>query len=475
MQYLDEHLGRGSGYGGSLLYSAGEHESNGELADHMDGGYARSFALRGPPGLSPTQGQHPAYASPTRAGEQVATQFLYKEFEKAVCSQPIRRPATLESDYQDPEAGLRLSPHRQLFGDLFCPESAAPQPAHILPAIDSRVEQWVQAGLGAANRRQVDAHAAEHDAPLTTSTGMAPSSLVVLLGMRPNVPSTAGFAVLKLKNIPWDLCISEVCRFFASSEVAIGHSPPHLTQAVHIIMNRETGKTQSECFVEFPTVGDAQRALVRNSGRGCLRGRNVVAAWSSQEELRAALFPTWAGTPPPADADSTPSSPAETGEVTVSSRLAAADAGPYGSSSAEQSADAAGPADRGHTIKPFLSRDEINSILMICKQFKLYFSRKCAERPFENVISILAKMPWYEPELISTIQRDHIFEMLKLSLESLHYHLSREHHQISGSLQSRMVRAGLCVPLFTERQKTLLMSVAVKDGLRFSKAPAALL
>ncbi|RKO86920.1 hypothetical protein BDK51DRAFT_31545 [Blyttiomyces helicus] len=450
MQYLDARLGRGNGNGGSLLYSA----------DHMDGGYARSFALRGPPGLPAPQAQHPAHASPTRPGQQDATQFLYTEVDQAVRSRPIRRPAALESDRQDPDAGLRLSPRRLLFSDLFHAESAAPHPAHTLPATDPRVEQWVQAGLDAANRRRADADAAELEAPPTASTGIAPSSLVVLLAMRPNVPSTSGFAVLKLKNIPWDLGISDVCRFFASSEVAIGHSPPHLTQAVHIIMNRETGKTQSECFVEFPKAEDAERALVRTSGRGYLRGRVVVVAWSSQEELRAALFPTWAGSSPTSDVGNTPSSPAEPGEITGSWRKTDADAGRYGSSSAEHAADAGGSADRGQRIKPFLSRDEINSILMICKQFKLYFSRKCAERPFENIISIITKMPWHEPELISTIQRDHIFEMLKLSLESLHYHLSREHHQISESLQSRMIRAGLCVPLFTERQKTLLLSVA---------------
>jgi hypothetical protein len=72
----------------------------------------------------------------------------------------------------------------------------------------------------------------------------------------------------------------------------------------------------------------------------------------------------------------------------------------------------------------FISQQEINGILMVCKRFKvrvcncilihkLYFSRKCAERPFESVISILSKIPWHQTGRITLLQRDHLFEMFK--------------------------------------------------------------
>jgi len=61
----------------------------------------------------------------------------------------------------------------------------------------------------------------------------------------------------------------------------------------------------------------------------------------------------------------------------------------------------------------FLTRDEVNAILLVCKNYKLHFSRKCAERPFENVISIISKIPWHIPKIINTLHRDHIFELLK--------------------------------------------------------------
>ena len=70
----------------------------------------------------------------------------------------------------------------------------------------------------------------------------------------------------------------------------------------------------------------------------------------------------------------------------------------------------------------FLTRDEVNAILLVCKNYKLHFSRKCAERPFENVISIISKIPWHIPKIINTLHRDHIFELdfiIKLRLSRI--------------------------------------------------------
>lgn len=64
--------------------------------------------------------------------------------------------------------------------------------------------------------------------------------------------------------------------------------------------------------------------------------------------------------------------------------------------------------------KIYLKRDEIQAILMVCRNYKMHFSRKCADRPFENVVSIVAKIPWHISDACPTIlHRDHIFELLK--------------------------------------------------------------
>lgn len=92
--------------------------------------------------------------------------------------------------------------------------------------------------------------------------------------------------------------------------------------------------------------------------------------------------------------------------------------------------------------------------------FQLHFSRKCAERPFENILSILAKYPWHQSHRVLPLHRDHIFELLKLSIESLRMHLSKEYNTIHPTLLTRMVRCAVLTPAFTERQKNMVLVVA---------------
>ncbi|TPX63335.1 hypothetical protein SpCBS45565_g06678 [Spizellomyces sp. 'palustris'] len=299
----------------------------------------------------------------------------------------------------------------------------------------------------------------EQDIDVTAAKACG-SSLVTLLQLRPNVPSTTKFAVLKLSNIAWNLSISDVVAYFAPFKVPVSHLSPHYTQGVHIIMNRATGKTQSDCFVEFPSYTEAQRSLDLHA-RGILKGRIVVAQWSSQAELMDALFPhrssghstltfqTETQGNPPVESSSLQGTRDKRCNDTFQSQQAVGSGLVYGQSLTSQPKEGV-----------YLLREEINALLLVCRNYKLHFSRKCAERPFENIISIICKIPWHEPHLVSTSHRDHVFEMLKLSLESLSIHLSRHDHHIDGSLMMRMVRAGLCVPLFTERQKITLLNVA---------------
>ncbi|ORZ39747.1 hypothetical protein BCR44DRAFT_43982 [Catenaria anguillulae PL171] len=113
----------------------------------------------------------------------------------------------------------------------------------------------------------------------------------------------------------------------------------------------------------------------------------------------------------------------------------------------------------------FLTRTEINQILSVCKNYKLFFSRKCSQRPFENVIVILLKFPWHQRHLLSTMQRDHIFELTKLAIEALRSHLHKPTHAMDPTLLDRMVRAALLVPAFTDRQKAMVLEVAGKVGM----------
>ena len=91
----------------------------------------------------------------------------------------------------------------------------------------------------------------------------------------------------------------------------------------------------------------------------------------------------------------------------------------------------------------------------------MYFSRKCAERPFEHVLSLLRIIPWHEVGL-QTINL--LFELLKVSIEALVMHRSRPSCQIDESLLFRMVQAGLAYPVFSRSQKEAIQRAAVRLG-----------
>ncbi|KAI9265167.1 hypothetical protein BDA99DRAFT_507933 [Phascolomyces articulosus] len=81
------------------------------------------------------------------------------------------------------------------------------------------------------------------------------------------------------------------------------------------------------------------------------------------------------------------------------------------------------------------------------------YSRKCPERPFENYISMMIKFPWSTPEIITTMQRDHLYEYYKLATATLRFHLNKPYHQINNTLMMRMVRTALVCPGLTVNQK----------------------
>ncbi|KAL9538957.1 hypothetical protein PS6_011397 [Mucor atramentarius] len=239
------------------------------------------------------------------------------------------------------------------------------------------------------------------------------------------------YPCVKLTNIPWDVSQNDVRHFFGNCRI-----PPSsaCSQSIHIMMDRTTGKTLSDAYVEFATVFDLRRAIETKNQKP-LKGRIVSVTECCQEELLKVVFPKWRGQfqgisaiPPP-------------NEVVRTMTTAAG-----------------GGSNSG--CPPFITREEINSLLVVCKNYKLHFSRKCAERPFENIISVIAKYPWHQTHLISTMHRDHIYEMLKLSIESLKTHLAKDYVQIDTTLLERLVRAGIMCPAFTERQKTTLLQAS---------------
>ncbi|KAJ2955865.1 hypothetical protein NQZ79_g8199 [Umbelopsis isabellina] len=236
--------------------------------------------------------------------------------------------------------------------------------------------------------------------------------------------SSIKWSVVKISNIPWDISVSQIAVFFQDFKLPQQSVHSH---SIHIMVDRSSGKTLSNAFVELKDQKEAHHA-VASCNRKPLKGRLVHVSMSSQDELLNAIFPSWSG-------DFQDGMAIRTDDDTVPSKL-------------------------GHT---FITRQEINSLLTICRNYKIHFSRKCPERPFENVMSIVCKYPWYQPDLVTALQRDHIYECLKLAIECLCSHIVKDYITIDPTLLGRMVRTGIMCPTFTERQQTVILNASGQE------------
>lgn len=109
-------------------------------------------------------------------------------------------------------------------------------------------------------------------------------------------------------------------------------------------MDRTTGKTMSDAYVEMATFEDLQCAIETKNQR-TLKGRTVSVKACSQDDLLNAIFSKWRGS-----FKDTVAIPPDT--KVVQSMSTAVGGG-------------------GSTCPPFITREEINSLLVVCKNYKV--------------------------------------------------------------------------------------------------------
>lgn len=95
--------------------------------------------------------------------------------------------------------------------------------------------------------------------------------------------SDVRLSILKVSNISWDLASVDVIEYLGEVRLAKTH--------VHIPIDRASGKTRAEMFVEVPTMVEAIRSIAKYNKR-ILKGRAVTVSLSSMEELYHSHFPS---------------------------------------------------------------------------------------------------------------------------------------------------------------------------------------
>lgn len=172
---------------------------------------------------------------------------------------------------------------------------------------------------------------------------------------------------------------------------------------VHFVLDRTSGKTQSDIYLEISTIGDAERFAQRKSGKS-LGARSVNVELVSSKEMLNATFPR-----------------VRDGQ--------------------------------------WLTREEIQNLLTHAKTFKSPYTRKCPQRPFENYISILALFPWANKAVYAQTQVDLLYSGYASMVSILQWHIRKgKITSLDTALLRRLIIAGTNLTDFSSEQKKLVCS-----------------
>ncbi|KAI4201844.1 MAG: hypothetical protein LQ348_001589 [Seirophora lacunosa] len=247
----------------------------------------------------------------------------------------------------------------------------------------------------------------------------------------------AEWGVLRIGNIPYSLTKQEVLGF-------LGRNAKILTSdigvPIHIIMDRTNGKTM-DCYVEFFSHGDAQAAFNKCLLRGSqlrLGDRVVDVSMSTQDELLKEMFP-------------------KAKNVTWN----------HGRPIVRESND---PYNSG--FKAFVTNEELLQLVGYAEK-----PHRCLQRPYESMISLLSKFPWFAVDRYTLRTRDEIYRQTLRLIALLVDQLRRGHEaylpHLSESLLSELLYAGLNAPAFSEQQRWQLCQAGGPVGERIRMSPLA--
>ncbi|KAL2269383.1 hypothetical protein VTJ83DRAFT_1567 [Remersonia thermophila] len=271
---------------------------------------------------------------------------------------------------------------------------------------------------------------------------MAPQNFPFIESATQCDPVTHG--VVQIKNIPFGTNRAEIIAFLGRNSKILND----VQEPVHIIMERVTSKTQ-DAFVEFMTVNDAIRAVEKhveamNKGRITRLGeRPVELVLSSQAALLQTLFPLAAGV------EWTNGRPKIMPPV---------------------------EGEPWKTFKGFVTEEELT---MLVKHVEVPsrspYSKDCPQRPYECMISTIAKFPWYMTNHITLRQRHVIYittikliELLKIALQrdAKHQHYATV---LNKQLLKRLVTVAMLCPGFSVVQKD---NIAIAGGMELERTYA---
>lgn len=143
--------------------------------------------------------------------------------------------------------------------------------------------------------------------------------------------------------------------------------PEHLlAQNVHILMDRTSGKTFNSAFIELALTTHQAGIVAQARNQRVLKGRQVSVELSSQDELLRSVFPKWTGD----FENGEPIIPGERISIQGSEGVGDND----GQNVTSWHLDS---TKQAQPTPPFVTRDEINALLVICRNYKVSIITNC--------------------------------------------------------------------------------------------------
>ncbi|OCL03978.1 hypothetical protein AOQ84DRAFT_226646 [Glonium stellatum] len=252
--------------------------------------------------------------------------------------------------------------------------------------------------------------------------------------------------VILLENAPFDIMRNEIVAFLGRAAKIVQCPPGSGFHSVHVNYDRNLGKAYN-VFVELDREEDAQEVVQSftdyQAARGYprrLRNRQVKVSAVGQEELMKAIFPRvkcceFVGTVP------------------------------YVTQAKEHES----------AFQGFLVEEELRSLVKFAnKPGKTVFCKDSPQRPYEAMISLLAKYPWQSNDIYTLKERDMLFyyveKMARQLLGQIPAHQGGAFHtRLNAQLLTELVVVACGCCGFNSNQQAHL--VALTDGFLTMQIP----
>jgi hypothetical protein len=270
-------------------------------------------------------------------------------------------------------------------------------------------------------------------------------------------PSTAG--VIHITNMPYSTSRNEIIAMLGTQAKIIAQPPGSPFHAVHIVMDRQSGKTM-DAFVEVETGKEARLLVTQFAGRAAknrqakLGDRSVEVNLSNRDEMLATLFPraknvTWVNGVPKID------------ERVEYFYPGVPSTGFNGFLQDEEITHMAKHAETPQRVSTFP-----RSISNTCTNYyQSPFATRCLIRTYECLITTLYKYPWFATEHVLEVERVRLFECVKTSVRALINLLTKTHGNpradstkpTTNTLKELAVALLIC-PGFSEKEKAQVVA-----------------